>query len=198
MKHPNRCLPIANPPPGSFVFSGEGFITGFPVVIEKVPLLLAAPELTAGGGGVASFGAKLGLKLTLNVFGVGVPAGVVTGATTLGGGVVNAIVGTTFGGAAFESRSFPANWRTNAAAASAEGGAAFFSGREMEGVVLPPSEAETPDRAGEADLEAEKKLVVNSVAAALVKNPGPKLAGAPLPTGATGAGAGAARVLVGA
>ena len=36
--------------------------------------------------------------------------------------------------------------------------------------------AETLDKAGEADLELEeKKLVVNSVAAALEKKPGPKL-----------------------
>ena len=44
----------------------------------------------------------------------------------------------------------------------------------MEGVALPPSDAETPDKAGDADLDAEKKLVDNSVAAVLEKNPGPK------------------------
>ena len=123
--------------------------------IEKVEPDFVTATAAATGGGVI-FDAALGLKLTLKGFGVGVPAGVVTGATTLGGGVVNAIVGTTLGGAAFELRSLPPNWRTNAAAASADGGAAFFKGREMEGVAPPASEAETPESAGDADLEALK------------------------------------------
>ena len=152
---------MEKPPPGSLIFSGEGVMTGATTTaaaplppMEKVePDFVTATE-TAMGGGVI-FDAALGLKLTLKGFGVGVPAGVVTGATTLGGGVVNAIVGTTLGGAAFEFRSLPPNWRTNAAAASADGGAAFFKGREMDGVA-PPSVAETPESAGDADLEALK------------------------------------------
>ena len=77
--------------------------------MEKVTPALGVVFDAAGasGGGVANLDAALGLKFTVKGFGVGVPAGVVTGATTFGGGVVNAIVGTTFGGAAFGSRSFP-------------------------------------------------------------------------------------------
>ena len=64
----------------------------------------------------------------------------------------------------------------------------------MAGVEFPASALETPDKAGEADLDPAKKLVVNSVAAALEKKVGPKLgAGAPGATaGATAAGGGAA------
>ena len=86
---------------------GEGSFFAGGVAIEKVTPALGVVVGTAGGGGVANFDAALGLKFTVKGLGVGVPAGVVTGATTLGGGVVNAIVGTTFGGAAFELRSFP-------------------------------------------------------------------------------------------
>ena len=97
---------MANPPPGSLVFSGEGSTAAAGGAMEKV--VLGVTVVVGGaGGGVASLEATLGLKLTVNGFGVGVPAGVVTGATTLGGGVVNAIVGTTLGGAALESRSLP-------------------------------------------------------------------------------------------
>ena len=65
----------------------------------------------------------------------------------------------------------------------------------MAGVEPAPSE----ERAGEADLEAVKKLVVNSLAAALEKNPGPKLGAEPpedpVPTADEATGAEGAAVL---
>ena len=93
---------MTNPPPGSFVFSGVGIVG-----TVNIPPVLGVAVVV--GGGVANFEATVGLKFTVKGFGVGVPAGVVTGATTLGGGVVNAIVGTTLGGAALGSRSAPPN-----------------------------------------------------------------------------------------